>query len=157
MSEQSSGPHASVRVTWRGDRRYEVNRPGASPATIDAEHVAGPGPVEMLLGALAACASVDVVDYLAKRRTPIARLAVAVDAVRNATAPRRVLSARLVFEVDGETIDVEHAERGLALAVGKYCSVASSLAPDVDIVTRLVLNGIAGAEVRQSIARGGVS
>ena len=154
MSEMTTSADASVRVTWRGDRRYEVNRPGAAPATMDGAGEAGPGPVEMLLAALAACSAIDVVDYLLKRRTPVVRLEVGVDGVRRATPPRRVLAARLAFAIDGDAIDAEHAERAIALAIAKYCSVAATLAPDMEIVTQLVLNGVSGADVRQHVTRG---
>lgn len=140
---------SNVHVSWQGDRRYEVSRPGAKPITIDGNREAGPGPVETLLGSLAACSSIDVIDYLEKRRTPASRLEVAVAAVRNATIPRRVLSARLEFQIDGEGIDAEHAERSIALAFATYCSVAATFAPDVEISTQLVLNGVSRADVVQ--------
>ena len=67
--------------------------------------------------------------------------------MRNATAPRRVLSVRLVYAVSGGEIVAEDAERGVALAVGSYCSVVATLSPDVRIVSRLVLNGMPRADV----------
>ena len=121
---------------------------------IDGNREAGPGPVEALLGSLAACSAIDVVDYLDKRRTPASRLDVAVEAVRNATPPRRVLRARLDFVIDGDGIDVAHAERSIALAFSTYCSVAATLAPDVELSTRLTLNGVSGADV---VHRAGMS
>ena len=136
-----------VHVSWRGERRYDVSRPGAAVMTIDGNRAAGPGPVEALLASLAACSAIDVVDYLDKRRTPAARLEISVDAERNATPPRRVLRARLDFAIDGDGIDAAHAERSIALAFGTYCSVAATLAPDVVLSTRLTLNGVVGADV----------
>jgi putative redox protein len=131
----------SVRANWRGEQKYEISREGAPPITIDGNRVAGPGPVETLLGALAGCASMDVVEYLAKRRTPAGQLEIVVDGVRRGSAPRRLLSARLTFHLVGEGIEAHHAERAIALALQTYCSVASSLAPDVVIETQLILNG----------------
>jgi len=142
----------SVRATWRGGQKYEVTRENAPPITIDGDRAAGPGPVETLLGALAACASMDVIEYLVKRRTPAERLEIVVDGVRRGTAPRRLLSARLTFELRGEGIEVHHAERAISLAIQTYCSVASSLAPDVVIETQLVLNGEVQPLVTQEVA-----
>jgi len=102
-----------------------------------------------MLGALAACSAIDVVEYLAKRRTPAQRLDVRVDADRNATVPRRVLRARLEVAIDGEGIEAHHAERAIALSFQTYCSVSASLAPDLILESRLVLNGQAGDVVRQ--------
>lgn len=158
MSESSSGatappgsvPPDPVRVTWCGEGRYSVSRPGAPPVVIDGAREAGPGPVELLLGSLGACSAIDVVDYLVKRRTPASRLEVVVESERNATPPRRVLWVRLDFEIEGEGIDAEHAERSIALALRSYCSVAATLSPDVAIASRLVLNGERRTEVHQA-------
>jgi putative redox protein len=131
----------TVHATWRGDRRYEIGRPGGPAVTIDAAGQHGLGPVDTMLGALAACAAIDVIEYLVKRRTPAARLDVRVDAERRPTAPRRVLQARLEFAIDGEAIDVAHTERAIALSFQSYCSISHSLASDVRLESRLVLNG----------------
>src|SRR3954468_18826773 len=76
---------------WGGGRPYETARPTGPAVTIDAAGVSGLGPVDTMLGALAACTAIDVVDYLQKRRTPAERLDVRVDAERRASPPRRVL------------------------------------------------------------------
>ena len=131
----------TVYATWEGERRYEIGRPGGPSITIDGAARAGLGPVDTMLGALAACSAIDVVDYLAKRRTPAERLAVRIDAERCGSVPRRVLQARLEFAIDGAGIDAPHAERAIALSFRTYCSVSASLAPDLTLETRLVLNG----------------
>jgi putative redox protein len=131
----------TVHATWRGDRRYEIGRSGGPAVTIDAAGQEGLGPVDTMLGALAACAAIDVIEYLAKRRTPPARLEVRVDAERRPTAPRRVLQARLEFAIDGDGLDVGHSERAIALSFQSYCSISHSLASDVRLESRLVLNG----------------
>ena len=142
----------TVHATWRGDRRYEIGRPDGPSVTIDAAGKVGLGPVDTMLGALAACSAIDVVEYLAKRRTPVERLDVRVDAERNASVPRRVLRARLELTIDGAGIEAHHAERAIALSFQTYCSVSASLAPDVLLESRLVLNGETGDVVTQ---RGG--
>ena len=138
---ESRPTSTTVHATWRGDRRYEIGRPGGPAVTIDAAGQEGLGPVDTMLGALAACAAIDVVAYLAKRRTPATRLDVRVDAERRSTTPRRVLQARLEFAIDGEGVDVAHTERAIALSFQSYCSISHSLAPDVRLESRLVLNG----------------
>jgi putative redox protein len=131
----------TVHATWKGERRYEIGRPGGPSVTIDGAAQAGLGPVDTMLGALAACSAIDVVEYLAKRRTPAERLTVRVDAERCGSVPRRVLQARLEFAIDGVGIDAPHAQRAIALSFRTYCSVSASLAPDLTLETRLVLNG----------------
>ena len=131
----------TVHATWRGERRYEIGRPGGPSVAIDAAGQSGLGPVDTMLGALAACSAIDVVAYLEKRRTPATRLDVRVDAERRPIAPRRVLQATLEFSIDGEGIDAAHAERAIALSFQTYCSISHTLAPDVRLESRLVLNG----------------
>lgn len=142
----------TVHASWRGDRRYEIRRPGGAALTIDASGEVGPGPVDTMLGSLAACCAIDVVDYLAKRRTPVEALEIRIDAVRRATPPRRVLTARLEFQIAGGGIELPHAERAIALSIQSYCSVSASLAPDVGLETILVLNGVAQAAVSHRAA-----
>ena len=140
-SAESRPTSTTVHATWLGERRYEIGRPGGPAVTIDAAGQEGLGPVDTMLGALAACAAIDVVDYLVKRRTPATRVDVRVDAERRPTAPRRVLQARLEFAIDGDGIDLAHAQRAIALSFQSYCSISHSLAPDVRLESRLVLNG----------------
>jgi putative redox protein len=103
--------------------------------------------VEALVSALATCTGIDVVDILGKRRTPPERLVVDGFAERRAEHPRRVERVQLTFTVDGAGIDPVHAERAVALALTKYCSVAATLAPAVVIETSVVVNGTTGEVV----------
>ena len=116
-----------------------------------ADSKTAPGPVETLLNALATCSAVDVLDVLAKRRTPAERLVVNVTATRRTEAPRRVERVDLEFVIDGAGIQAEHAERAIQLSFEKYCTVAASLAPDIVAETTLVLNGERQAAQRRKI------
>jgi uncharacterized OsmC-like protein len=44
-----------------------------------------------------------------------------------------------------------HAERAVALAFEKYCSVAATFAPDTVVETVVVVNGVAGTTVEQRL------
>ena len=105
--------------------------------------------MDALVSALATCIGIDVVDILGKRRTPAERLIVDAHAERRAEHPRRVERVRMDFVMDGAGIEILHAERAVALAIEKYCSVAATLATDVVIETSVVVNGVAGDLVRQ--------
>ena len=128
------------RAVWRGEHRFDAGPEGRT-APVDADAKAGPGPVETLLNALATCSAVDVIDILAKRRTPVEGLIVNVTATRRSEQPRRVERVEVEFAIDGAGIDVEQAERAIQLSFEKYCTVAASLAPDIVAETTLVLNG----------------
>lgn len=139
-------------ISWRGDRSFDAG-PAGRQHVIDGAAKAAPGPVETLLSAIAACSSLDVIDIMAKRKTPIEKLRVNVTAERRPEFPRRVMRLDVEFLIDGAGVEREHAERAIQLSFERYCSVASSLAPDIVIETRLTLNDEAGAAIRQKIWR----
>ena len=134
MSEPSR-----VNVKWVGEHKFDASRPGRPSARFDGDGLAGPSPVDGLLGSLGACTAVDVVDILAKRRTPVESLEVEVVGARVDTVPRRLQHVTLNFRIGGAGIDRIHAERAVDLAVTKYCSVRDSLRPDVPVVWTLEL------------------
>jgi putative redox protein len=146
-----AGPVISrTEATWRGDRLFDAGPPGRTHR-IDASAKEAPGPVETLLNALATCSGVDVIDIIAKRKTPVERMSVHVTAERRPEQPRRVIRVSLEFRIDGSGIEREHAERAIQLSFERYCSVASSLAPDIMAEASLTLNGESFPPIRQQI------
>ena len=135
-------------ITWLGDRRFDAGPVGRTHR-IDGAAKEAPGPVETFLGALCACASVDVIDILAKRRTPIEKLSVDIAADRRPEYPRRVRQLDLHFRIDGAGIDRDAAERAIQLSFERYCSIAGSLAGDIVMHTLLTLNGESFPAIRQ--------
>lgn len=135
-------PPSIVRVGWAGEHRFDVSDGDGKPESrIDASGVTGPGPVRMLLGALASCVSVDVVDILAKSRTQIDSLSVDVVGERPDAVPAPIVSAELTFHISGPDVQRARAERAIDLAVTKYCSVRDSLNPSTPVTWKLKLNG----------------
>ena len=108
---------------------------------LDGDGFAGPSPPDTLLAALASCVSVDVVDILAKRRTPVESYIVEIVGERVDTIPRRFKHITINVNITGEGIERAHAERAVDLAVNKYCSVRDSLDPSIPVEWKLVLNG----------------
>jgi putative redox protein len=130
-----------VSVTWQGERRFEGGREGAAAAQLDGNGVSGQSPPEALLTALASCAAIDVVDILAKRRTPVETLTIDVTGDRVDAVPRRFRHITLAFRITGGGIERDQAERAIDLSVTKYCSVRDSLREDIGIDWTLDLNG----------------
>jgi putative redox protein len=130
---------ATVRVEWSGDHRFSAGKVGRPSIQLDGDGQTGPSPVDTLLSSLASCVSVDVVDILAKRRTPVSSLAVDAVGRRVDTIPRRLEHVTLNFSIAGKGIERVHAERAVELAVTKYCSVRDSLRPDVPVEWKISL------------------
>ncbi len=133
-------PDNMILARWQGDRRFDIGREGGPVVRVDGDAATGPSPVDTLLGALATCAAVDVVDILAKRRTPVATLEVRVEARRANSVPRRLTYVRLAFRITGEGVERDHAERAIDLAINKYCSVRDSLDPNLPVEWTLALD-----------------
>jgi putative redox protein len=142
-----------IRATWAGDYRFDTSRPDGVVARLDGAGVTGQSPPDALLSSLAACSGIDLVDILGKRRTPVERLSIEVEGERRETMPRRFVRLRITYRLEGAGIEAVHAERAVALAFEKYCSVAASLAPDIIVDTVVVVNGEAGAVVEQPLGR----
>jgi putative redox protein len=143
-------PVAHSHAEWKGGLLYEAGV-GDRKQLIDGNSKAAPSPVETFLGAIGTCAASDVVEILAKQRTPIERMSVDVTGVRRAEYPRRVMSLELMLTIAGKGIDREKAERAMALSIEKYCTVAASLAGDIELTTVIVLNGTEGTPVKHAM------
>jgi putative redox protein len=133
-----------VLVGWKEDRVFEARREGRPSILIDGDGMQAPSPPDTLLAALAACVSVDVVDILAKRRTPVESYSVEALGERVDTVPRRFKHITLNISIHGAGIERVHAERAIDLAVTKYCSVRDSLSPDIPVVWNLALDDSSG-------------
>lgn len=122
-----------IHVEWVGDHRFEAGRPNGPTARLDGEGETGQSPPEALLSALATCVSYDVIDILAKQRTPIESLEIDVVGERVNTVPRRYKHITLNFRIGGKGIEKEQALRAIELSATKYCSVRDSLKEDLEV------------------------
>ncbi|HEX5460503.1 MAG TPA: OsmC family protein [Steroidobacteraceae bacterium] len=125
--------HAPIDVHWVGGLNFESGRPGGPKVRVDGDAQTGPSPFDVLLTAIATCASVDVVTILEKQRTPVQALGVRVEANRVESIPRRLASAILHFRIRAPGTTIEKATRAVELSVIKYCSVRSSLIADATV------------------------
>ena len=129
-----------VLVNWVAERKFESGREGRPTIMLDGDGNEAPSPPDGLLASLASCVSVDVVDILAKRRTPVEKYSVEVLGERADSIPRRFRHITLNIAITGAGIERGPAEHAIELAVNKYCSVRDSLAEDLPVVWNLSLN-----------------
>ena len=123
----------SLDVKWVGEHKFDAGRPGKPTMRIDGDGRTAPSSVDSLIASLATCSAYDVIDILAKRRTPVESLEIEVMTERVDTIPRHLKHVTLNYRISGPGIEREHAERAIELAVTKYCSVGASLRPDVPV------------------------
>jgi putative redox protein len=114
---------------WKGGGIFEGVAENGNSVFFDAdpEHSQGPSPMEVVLMALCACTSVDVVSILQKKRQPLLGLKVTASAMQAENAPRVFTRIKLTFEVSGQ-MSRKAVEDVIALSKDKYCSVGQMLA-----------------------------
>jgi putative redox protein len=137
MPEGLPAPY-TIEVAWEGGMRHRGGRAGGPAMLMDGNAEAAPSPVDAMVVALAACSAIDVIDYLEKRRTPPTSARVSVTFSRAPSPPKRITAAELVFHIAADTAQ-EHADRAAQLSFEKYCSVASTFAPDTVLTWRVEL------------------
>jgi putative redox protein len=128
-------------VKWVGGEEFVAQMPSghAVPFDTDRKHNAAPGPMEMLLGALGACSSVDVVSILAKKRQKLTSLEVVISGERASAPPTVWTKIEMVYRLAGE-IEEKAARDAVELSQTKYCSVAAMLRKTAEITYRIEIS-----------------
>jgi len=118
-----------------GNRFVSTDSTGHSVVLATPDENAGMKPSELILSALAGCAAVDVVDILAKKRTPLTHLEVQASAEQDADPPWTFRKIYVKFLVKGEGLTEKNLEQAIQLSEEKYCSVAATLRGKAEIIT----------------------
>ena|SRR5579863_2916041 len=121
-------------VKWVGGEQYLATMPSGQAVVIDAdrERNSAPGPMDMLLGALGACSSVDVVSILAKKRNKLVSLEIMISGERAKDPPSVWTKIDMVYKLTGE-LDEKAVRDAIELSQTKYCSVAATLRKTAEI------------------------
>ena len=92
-------------------------------------------PSELLLIALAACSSVDVVEILEKKRMPLTRLEVSATGEQDQNPPWTFRKIRVLYKIAGKNLTEKAVAQAIQLSQEKYCSVAATLRGTAEIIT----------------------
>lgn len=113
-------------LQWTKEQEFSATLPSGQTLTLDGNTASGPSPAEVLLPALGACAGIDVVMILQKKRQGLKSLEVTVEGGRREAHPRIWQNLKVHFTVTGDVTEnaMQHA---LDLASTKYCTVAAML------------------------------
>jgi putative redox protein len=127
----------SAILRWVGQEQFEVRTPSGHAVAFDSDRDANtaPGPMEMLLAALASCTAADVVSILAKKRQKLEALEIEVSGERAANPPRVWTRIELVYRLRGALED-KAVRDAIELSETKYCSVAAMLKKTAEISYR---------------------
>jgi putative redox protein len=88
--------------------------------------------MQMLLVALAGCAAMDIVLILARQRQDLRDLVIEVKGWRVDATPAPFERIHIRFTAHGD-VELEKLKRAVELGVTKYCSVVSTLKPEVAV------------------------
>ena len=101
----------------------------------DSQRSTAPSPVELLLVALGSCTATDVASILSKKRQHVSSYVVEVSGQRREEYPRKYTSMKVHHIVTGRSISPKAVAHAIELSETKYCSVAATLRPSVEIQT----------------------
>jgi putative redox protein len=129
---------SGIRLQWLAHNRFEGVDGEGHAVVISTEaprDESGFKPTDLLLLALAGCTSVDVVGILQKKRQGLSSLEVDLRGEQEADPPCAFRWIGMHFRLQGTALTPEGVRQAVELAEGKYCSVAASLRPGVEIRT----------------------
>jgi putative redox protein len=119
-----------VELSYKGDEEFDVVNSHGNVVHIDTRTSADKkhqGPVELVASALIACAAVDIVSMIKKRRKTFVDLKGIATYERRDEAPKSITKVHLKYIITSPDLTDAEAERIVGLAASKYCSVAGSL------------------------------
>jgi len=105
----------------------------ALPLDTDSSRSIAPSPVELLLVALGSCTATDVAGILSKKRQQVSSYVIEVSGKRRDEYPRSYTSMRIHHILTGRSISAKAVAHAIELSETKYCSVAATLRPTVEI------------------------
>ena len=99
----------------------------------DSQRSSASSPVELLLIALGSCTATDVASILSKKRQQVTSYVIEVTGKRRDEYPRSYTSMRVHHILTGKSISAKAVAHAIELSETKYCSVAATLRPTVEI------------------------
>lgn len=124
-------------VHFAGDDLFIGISPSGHAQVLDTNHErsSAASPVEMLLIALGSCTAVDVISIMQKRRERVTSYHVEISGERRDTHPRAFTRMEVRHVVRGRKLSEKALARAIELSETKYCSVAATFRPTVEIVS----------------------
>ena len=119
---------AEVSVQWIGGGRFVgIDSTNHSVVMSTAKEGVGLKPSDLLLLALGACSTVDVVNILEKKRLDLSALDIKVCGEQEAEAPWTFRQIHIEYTLRGRGLIGKAVEQAITLSEEKYCSVAATL------------------------------
>lgn len=122
----------TVQATLQTGMRFDVETGSGHHVILDAaEHNGGqntgPQPMEMLLVGLAACAGMDIIAILRKKRQNITAYEIRIHGERREEYPRVFVEITVEHTLTGYGVRPEAVERAIQLTEERYCGASAIL------------------------------
>jgi putative redox protein len=127
---------AEATIKWLQNKQFvgiDSSKHSIVLSTQDEGNAIGCKPSDLLLVALASCTAVDVVEILAKKRTPLTDLQIEVKGEQDSNPPWAFRKIHLNYCVRGDGLTPANVEQAIRLSEEKYCSVAATVRAVADI------------------------
>jgi putative redox protein len=124
-----------------GDEVYEAINETGNKVRIDMRKTGekiDQSPVELVLSALSACGAVDIVGMLKKRKKTVQKFTIDTDGERQHEPPRYFTNIHCKYIITSPDVTEEELQKVAALALEKYCSVASSLKAEITFSVQVI-------------------
>ncbi len=131
---------SSSLVKWIGGKQFVgIDSTNHSVVLSTPDEGVGMKPSELLLVALSSCTAVDIVEIMAKKRTPLELLEISASAEQDADPPWTFRKIHLTYRVRGKGLLEKDIAQAIELSENKYCSGASTLRGVAEITTSFEL------------------
>jgi putative redox protein len=119
---------ARIRLDGEG-LRFSVKTGSGHRFVLDSsEGNSGPSPAELVPAAAAACAAMDVISILRKKRQDVAHYEIEAVGTQSEDQPPIFTRLDVTHIVEGPALDVAAVRRAIELSATKYCAVGGTLA-----------------------------
>jgi putative redox protein len=135
-----------VTVKATADMQFSATAPNGTVCALGASQaVGGDGsgfrPMELLLASLASCSAIDAVLILKKMQVAFSHIDIEVQGERVEGTPSPYKTIHILFKVrKADAANLAKAQKAVGLSVEKYCSVGSSLDPNIKVTHQTVID-----------------
>lgn len=118
-----------VTMGYKSDEEFYTVNTSGNRTEIDMlkENKQAMSPTELLLSGVIACAAVDIVSMIKKRRKTLVDIKGVALGVRREEQPRKFVDIDIHYDIYSPDLTEDEAEKIIDLAVEKYCSVAATI------------------------------
>ncbi len=127
---------STATVRWIGGKRFVgIDSTQHSVVLSTPDEGVGMKPSELLLVALGSCTAVDVVEILAKKRTPLESLEIQVTAEQESDPPWTFRKINVHYILRGAGLTEKAVAQAIELSEEKYCSVSATVKGKAEVTT----------------------